>query len=87
MIVWWNSMFTSEYSSSLACSVPFSNVVWSLTSNREWGLRFGAGTDFGLYHIDLDNDRALSDPSRPLKPLATPAAAMYREIIQRRGVG
>ena len=27
MMVWWNSMFTSEYSSSLACSSPFSNLV------------------------------------------------------------
>ena len=27
MMVWWNSMFTSEYSSSLACSFPFSNFA------------------------------------------------------------
>src|SRR5262249_60611153 len=27
MMVWWNSMSTAEYSSSLACSVPFSKVA------------------------------------------------------------
>jgi beta-glucosidase/6-phospho-beta-glucosidase/beta-galactosidase/ABC-type amino acid transport substrate-binding protein len=34
-------------------------VCWSITSNREWGLPFDDGSDFGLYHIDLDNDSAL----------------------------
>lgn len=54
-------------------------VCWSLTSNREWGLPFNPGSDFGLYHIDLDNDPEL-------KRVPTPAAATYKEIIARRGV-
>ena len=32
MMVWWNSMFTSEYSSSRACSSPSSKVVNILRS-------------------------------------------------------
>ena len=31
-------------------------VCWSINSNREWGLPFGAESDFGLYHIDRDDD-------------------------------
>jgi hypothetical protein len=50
-------------------------VCWSITSNREWGLPFGNGSDFGLYHIDLDNDH-------DLKRTPTLAAAAYRDIIQ-----
>jgi beta-glucosidase/6-phospho-beta-glucosidase/beta-galactosidase len=61
--------------------------VWSLTSNREWGLRFGPGTDFGLYHIDLDGDPALAHSSRPLTIHPTPAVEEYRAIIRDRGVG
>lgn len=34
-------------------------LCWSITSNREWGLPFDDGSDFGLYHIDLDTDPAL----------------------------
>lgn len=34
-------------------------LCWSITSNREWGLPFDEGSDFGLYHIDLDTDAAL----------------------------
>jgi beta-glucosidase/6-phospho-beta-glucosidase/beta-galactosidase len=60
--------------------------VWSLTSNREWGLRFGPGTDFGLYRIDLDCDPALADPSRRLNVQPTPAVDVYRQIIRERGV-
>jgi beta-glucosidase/6-phospho-beta-glucosidase/beta-galactosidase/ABC-type amino acid transport substrate-binding protein len=53
-------------------------VCWSITSNREWGLKFSPSSDFGLYHIDLDHDSAL-------KRVPTPAVAAYREIIARRG--
>lgn len=35
-------------------------ICWSITSNREWGLQFDDGSDFGLYHIDLDTDPALT---------------------------
>jgi beta-glucosidase/6-phospho-beta-glucosidase/beta-galactosidase/ABC-type amino acid transport substrate-binding protein len=35
-------------------------LCWSITSNREWGLTFDDGSDFGLYHIDLDTDPALT---------------------------
>jgi beta-glucosidase/6-phospho-beta-glucosidase/beta-galactosidase/ABC-type amino acid transport substrate-binding protein len=34
-------------------------VCWSVTSNREWDLVFNDASDFGLYHIELDNDPAL----------------------------
>ena len=54
-------------------------VCWSITSNREWGLPFGKGSDFGLYHIELDTDPAL-------KRVPTPAVATYQEIIACRGV-
>ena len=60
--------------------------VWSLISNREWGLRLNPGTDFGLYRIDLDNDPALRDRSLPLTPVPGPAVETYREIIRQRGV-
>jgi ABC-type amino acid transport substrate-binding protein len=51
-------------------------VCWSITSNREWGLRFGADSDFGLFHIDLD-----TDPS--LKRYPTSASNAYKNIINR----
>jgi beta-glucosidase/6-phospho-beta-glucosidase/beta-galactosidase/ABC-type amino acid transport substrate-binding protein len=35
-------------------------ICWSITSNREWGLQFDDGSDFGLYHIDLDTDPDLN---------------------------
>lgn len=53
-------------------------VCWSITSSREWGVPFQPGSDFGLYHVDLDHDPEL-------KRIATPAAARYREIIASRG--
>jgi beta-glucosidase/6-phospho-beta-glucosidase/beta-galactosidase len=53
-------------------------VCWSITSNREWGLPFGPGSDFGLYHVDLDSDPAL-------KRVPTAAVEAYREIIRKRG--
>ena len=52
-------------------------TCWSITSNREWGLKFGPGSDFGLYHIELDTDPAL-------KRTPTPAAATYQHIIEQR---
>ncbi|MGH7708385.1 MAG: family 1 glycosylhydrolase [Vulcanimicrobiaceae bacterium] len=52
-------------------------LVWSITSNREWGLPFGLNSDFGLYHVDLDTDPAL-------KREPTPAADAYRQIIAER---
>lgn len=53
-------------------------VVWSITSNREWGLPFSPHTDFGLYHIDLDGDPELR--RRP-----TRAAEVYRKLIAASG--
>ena len=52
-------------------------LAWSLTTNREWGLPSGPDADFGLYHIDLDGDPALT--RRP-----TPAALAYAAIVRRR---
>jgi beta-glucosidase/6-phospho-beta-glucosidase/beta-galactosidase len=54
-------------------------IAWSITTNREWGSQPGPGSDFGLYHIDLDNDPALTRTP-------TPAADGYRQVISRRGV-
>lgn len=53
-------------------------ICWSITSNREWGLKFDKNSDFGLYHIDLDTDK-------DLKRIPTKAAQTYREIIHQRG--
>jgi len=50
-------------------------VCWAVTSNREWGLAFEPGSDFGLYHIDMDTDPALTRKR-------TPAADAYAEIIR-----
>ena len=49
---------------------------WSITSNREWGLPLDDGSDFGLYHIDLDRDPLL-------RRVATPSAHAYRDVIAR----
>ncbi len=54
-------------------------IYWSLTSNREWGHEFSPGSDFGLYHINLDDDPEL-------KRIPTAAVEAYRQIIQHRGV-
>jgi beta-glucosidase/6-phospho-beta-glucosidase/beta-galactosidase/ABC-type amino acid transport substrate-binding protein len=51
-------------------------ICWSITSNREWGLKFGKGSDFGLFHIDLDKDPALIRQ-------ATPAVKTYRDLISQ----
>jgi beta-glucosidase/6-phospho-beta-glucosidase/beta-galactosidase/ABC-type amino acid transport substrate-binding protein len=54
-------------------------LCWSITSNREWGLPFDGGSDFGLYHIDLDSDRGLTrkptDSSRTYANLIAESAA------------
>jgi beta-glucosidase/6-phospho-beta-glucosidase/beta-galactosidase/ABC-type amino acid transport substrate-binding protein len=49
-------------------------LCWSITSNREWGLRFNDGSDFGLYHIDLDTDPAL-------KRTPTDSSRTYAKLI------
>ena len=49
-------------------------ICWSITSNREWGLPFGPASDFGLYHIALDTDPALTR-------YPTEAAAVYQGMI------
>jgi beta-glucosidase/6-phospho-beta-glucosidase/beta-galactosidase len=53
--------------------------VWSITSNREWGLPQAPASDFGLYFVDMDHDPGL-------KRQFTPGAEAYRKIIQQRGV-
>jgi ABC-type amino acid transport substrate-binding protein len=52
--------------------------VWSITSNREWGLPQSAASDFGLYYIDLQNDPQLTRH-------ATSSAEVYRRLIEGRG--
>ncbi|WGV26608.1 family 1 glycosylhydrolase [Halotia branconii] len=54
-------------------------VSWCITSNREWGLKFGPDSDFGLYHVQLDHDPEL-------KRQPSPAAKVYRDIIKKSGV-
>jgi beta-glucosidase/6-phospho-beta-glucosidase/beta-galactosidase/ABC-type amino acid transport substrate-binding protein len=49
-------------------------ICWSITSNREWGLKFDDNSDFGLYHIDLD-----TDPD--LKRTPTDSSRTYAELI------
>jgi hypothetical protein len=53
-------------------------LAWSLTTNREWGLPPEPGSDFGLYHVDLEGD-----PSLARHP--TPASTAYAAMIRRRG--
>jgi len=69
-----------EVQKAVARGIPvFGYLCWSITSNREWGLAFSPGNDFGLYHIDLDGDPALSRTR-------TSSADLYQRIIGRRGV-
>jgi beta-glucosidase/6-phospho-beta-glucosidase/beta-galactosidase/ABC-type amino acid transport substrate-binding protein len=49
-------------------------ICWSITSNREWGLPFDDGSDFGLYHIELDTDPEL-------KRIATDSSRRYASLI------
>lgn len=55
-------------------------ICWSITSNREWGLPFDAGSDFGLYHVELD-----TDPGLVRKP--TKSAEIYAAIIRENSAG
>jgi beta-glucosidase/6-phospho-beta-glucosidase/beta-galactosidase/ABC-type amino acid transport substrate-binding protein len=55
-------------------------VCWSITSNREWGLPFDDGSDFGLYHVDLD-----TDPGLVRKP--TDSSQTYASLIARADAG
>lgn len=52
-------------------------VYWSITSNREWGYKFGPDSDFGLYHVDLDHDL-------DLKRIPTSSVDVYRNVIRDR---
>lgn len=49
-------------------------LCWSITSNREWGLHFDDNSDFGLYHIDLDNDP-------DLRRIPTDSSETYARLI------
>ncbi|HEY2554685.1 MAG TPA: family 1 glycosylhydrolase [Candidatus Cybelea sp.] len=49
-------------------------LCWSITSNREWGLTFDDGSDFGLYHVDLDHDP-------DLKRVPTGSSRTYAALI------
>jgi beta-glucosidase/6-phospho-beta-glucosidase/beta-galactosidase/ABC-type amino acid transport substrate-binding protein len=49
-------------------------LCWSITSNREWGLRFDDGSDFGLYHVDLDGDPQL-------RRFPTDSSSTYAQLI------
>lgn len=49
-------------------------LLWSLTSNREWGHAFDNNTDFGLYTVELDGDP-------DLKRIPTPEVEFYRDLI------
>jgi len=51
-------------------------LLWSLTSNREWGHAFDNNTDFGLYFVDLDGDPEL-------KRVPTSEVEHYREVIKQ----
>ncbi|MEM7556254.1 MAG: family 1 glycosylhydrolase [Cyanobacteria bacterium P01_A01_bin.84] len=54
-------------------------ISWCITSNREWGHPFDNDSDFGLYHIDLDNDP-------DLKRIPSIASEVYREIVDKGNV-
>jgi beta-glucosidase/6-phospho-beta-glucosidase/beta-galactosidase len=51
--------------------------VWSITSNREWGLPQTPASDFGLYYVDMQHDP-------DLKRQSTPSAEAYRKLIEQR---
>jgi hypothetical protein len=65
-----------EVTRARSIGIPVAGYIcWSITSNREWGLEFGPASDFGLYHVDLDNDPEL-------KRVSTASAEMYKRVIQ-----
>ena len=49
-------------------------LCWSITSNREWGLPFDDGSDFGLYRIALDGDSEL-------RRVPTESSRTYAQLI------
>ena len=53
-------------------------ICWTITSCREWGLKFDSSNDFGLYRVDLDNDPRLTR-------VPTPAVSAYATIIKNGG--
>ncbi len=68
----------NEVRKAVARGIPVeAYLCWSITSNREWGLPFDDGSDFGLYHIDLDTDSKLTrtptESSRTYANLIRPA--------------
>jgi beta-glucosidase/6-phospho-beta-glucosidase/beta-galactosidase len=67
-----------EVQRAVADGVPVAAYLcWSITSNREWGLPFDNNSDFGIYHIELDRDPALTRTP-------TPASTRYAQIIAAR---
>jgi beta-glucosidase/6-phospho-beta-glucosidase/beta-galactosidase len=65
----------AQVRSAVAGGVPVdSYLCWSITTNREWGLPAGPGSDFGLYHVDLDGDP-------DLRRVPTESASVYRDLI------
>ena len=69
------SEHVAEVRKAVARGVPVeAYLCWSITSNREWGLQFDDGSDFGLYHIDLDTDPALTRK-------ATDSSRVYANLI------
>ncbi len=65
----------SEVRKAVAHGAPVeAYLCWSITSNREWGLPFDGGSDFGLYHIDLDTDPEL-------KRVPTDSSRTYANLI------
>jgi len=60
-----------EVQKAVARGIPvFGYLCWSITSNREWGLAFSPGNDFGLYHIDLDGEPgAVADEDQLGRPV------------------
>jgi beta-glucosidase/6-phospho-beta-glucosidase/beta-galactosidase len=49
-------------------------ICWSISTNRELGAPANPQSDFGLFHIDLDNDSSLARTS-------TVSALAYKELI------
>lgn len=67
-----------EVQRAVAHGIPVeAYLCWSITSNREWGLPFNDGSDFGLYHIELDTDPEL-------KRTPTEASERFAKIVAAR---
>ena len=70
------SLHLHQVKQARALGIPVrAYICWSITSNREWGLKFDSNSDFGLYHIDLDSDPALTR-------IPTESARIYQEAIR-----